>query len=63
MLQAGIKGDQLILALEPEAASIYCKHLPVECKQEEGKKHIDTFSPGSKYLVLDAGGKKFKTNT
>ncbi|XP_033742411.1 heat shock 70 kDa protein 12A-like isoform X2 [Pecten maximus] len=53
--EAGIKGDQLTIALEPEAASLYCKCLPVEkmCGSEQG---FTCFSKGSKYLVLDAGG-------
>lgn len=52
--QAGIPSNQIIIALEPEAASIYCKHLPVE--KLKGGDAIDVFQPGSKYLVLDAGG-------
>ena len=43
-----------MIALEPEAASIYCQHLPVE--KLEGSNSISAFQPGSKYLVLDAGG-------
>ena len=45
-----------MIALEPEAASIYCKHLPVE--KLKGSNSISAFQPGSKYLVLDAGGNK-----
>ena len=43
-----------MIALEPEAASIYCQHLPVE--KLEGTNSISAFQPGSKYLVLDTGG-------
>ncbi|XP_060064371.1 heat shock 70 kDa protein 12B-like [Ylistrum balloti] len=50
---AGIKGDHLMIALEPEAASLYCKYIPIERKGEGGMK---TFTSGSKYLVLDGGG-------
>ncbi|XP_021373555.1 heat shock 70 kDa protein 12B-like isoform X2 [Mizuhopecten yessoensis] len=50
---AGIQGNHLLIALEPEAASLYCKYLPFERKGEGGLK---TFTAGSKYLVLDAGG-------
>ncbi|OWF40770.1 heat shock 70 kDa protein 12B-like [Mizuhopecten yessoensis] len=50
---AGIQGNHLLIALEPEAASMYCKYLPLERKGEGGLK---TFTAGSKYLVLDAGG-------
>ncbi|XP_069131206.1 heat shock 70 kDa protein 12B-like [Argopecten irradians] len=50
---AGINGDNLKMALEPEAASLYCKYLPLERKGEGGMK---AFTSGSKYVVLDAGG-------
>ena len=45
-----------MLALEPEAASIYCKHIPSERMVCGGKSTLDAFSPGTKYLILDAGG-------
>lgn len=47
----------LTIALEPEAAALYVKHLPVE-KRIDGKgcDGLQTFSPGSKYIVVDAGG-------
>ncbi|KAL3878539.1 hypothetical protein ACJMK2_030879 [Sinanodonta woodiana] len=53
--KADIPGDQLLIALEPEAASIFCQHLPLELVSgtEGGFK---PFQLGSKYLVLDAGG-------
>ncbi|XP_052225981.1 heat shock 70 kDa protein 12A-like isoform X2 [Dreissena polymorpha] len=51
--QAGISADKLMLALEPEAASLYCRHLPV---QIDGESSLSTFHAGQKYLVLDAGG-------
>jgi len=47
-----------MLALEPEAASIYCKHLPVERLVSGDKSALGAFSPGTKYLILDAGGKQ-----
>ncbi|XP_062593107.1 heat shock 70 kDa protein 12A-like [Saccostrea cucullata] len=53
--QAGIDKDKLRIALEPEAASIWCKHLPV-AKLKESNNRIDSFQVDSKYLVLDAGG-------
>jgi hypothetical protein len=55
-IQAKIRGDCLTIALEPEAASIYCKHLPITQIQSVGKKDFGIFHPGSRYLVLDAGG-------
>ncbi|XP_053390534.1 heat shock 70 kDa protein 12A-like [Mercenaria mercenaria] len=55
-VRAGINTERLIIALEPEAASVYCRHLPVD-KTVDGKEvSISTFSEGTKYVVLDAGG-------
>ena len=54
--QAGIHNDNLSLALEPEAASLFCKYLPVE--RITGGDGISCFKPGSRYLVLDAGGEQ-----
>lgn len=55
--QAGIDTKMLTIALEPEAAALYVKHLPIE-KRVDGKEGdvFQTFSPGSKYIVVDAGG-------
>ncbi|XP_062609968.1 heat shock 70 kDa protein 12B-like, partial [Saccostrea cucullata] len=54
---AGIPRDQLLITLEPEAASLYCKQLPIEkLKSEGGVQGFGVFSTGSKYLVLDCGG-------
>ncbi|KAL3878541.1 hypothetical protein ACJMK2_030881 [Sinanodonta woodiana] len=53
--KADIPGDQLLIALEPEAASIFCQHLPLEMiSGTDGG--FKPFQLGSKYLVLDAGG-------
>lgn len=46
--------DRLMLALEPEAALMYCMHLPIH-------KWSDTFTYGvfksaDKYMVVVAGG-------
>ncbi|WAR14046.1 HS12A-like protein, partial [Mya arenaria] len=51
--EAGIPFGQLSICLEPEAASIYCRHLPMERSSDTS---VSTFKPGTKYLVLDAGG-------
>ncbi|XP_021367114.1 heat shock 70 kDa protein 12B-like [Mizuhopecten yessoensis] len=51
--KAGLDKRQLILCLEPEAASVFCKHIPV------GKRVFGDrveFQAGSKYMVIDAGG-------
>ncbi|KAL4230096.1 Heat shock 70 kDa protein 12A [Mactra antiquata] len=57
---AGIKSEHLDIALEPEAASLYCMHLPVDKMHLEGNV-TDTmraapFQKGTKYMVLDVGG-------
>ena len=55
-LQAGIDNDNLTIALEPEAASLFCRHLSVEKKATTTKTSIAKFTTGTNYLVLDAGG-------
>lgn len=47
----------LTIALEPEAAALFVKHLPVE-RKVDGKRGdgFKTFAPGSSYIVVDAGG-------
>lgn len=65
MLQAGLidslDSGQLVIALEPEAASLHCRTLPVD---EFSQDYGDTTQPGglqlntgAKYMVIDAGGK------
>ncbi|XP_061165028.1 heat shock 70 kDa protein 12A-like [Saccostrea echinata] len=54
-VKAGIKADHLIMALEPEAASIYCQHLPFE-KQDLSATTLGVVKPGTKYMVVDLGG-------
>ncbi|XP_043988304.1 heat shock 70 kDa protein 12A-like [Gambusia affinis] len=59
--QAGIvtkgKEDKLIIALEPEAASVYCKKLPSDgfIAENLGNVKLDQ-SPGTQYVVVDCGG-------
>ncbi|KAL5012747.1 hypothetical protein ScPMuIL_011298 [Solemya velum] len=55
-VKAGIRGEALEIALEPEAASIYCRHIPLKKSKQEEKVHVETLNPGSKYLVVDVGG-------
>ncbi|KAH3830275.1 heat shock 70 kDa protein 12A-like [Dreissena polymorpha] len=54
--KAGIAGNQLSIALEPEAASLYCRHLPVERNTGDNSVSLASFKAGKKYLVLDCGG-------
>lgn len=53
--KAGIRDDRLVIALEPEDASIYCQCLSVENLQgcQEGFQNIQS---GTKYMVVDLGG-------
>ncbi|KAK3100172.1 hypothetical protein FSP39_015747 [Pinctada imbricata] len=54
---AGIPGKQLLLALEPEAASIYCNKVPVEMKSSLKDKNASVgLRTGTQYMVLDLGG-------
>lgn len=56
-LQAGIKAGQLSIALEPEAASIYCQNLKTDRSENKGKNLFSaTIKPGTKYMVVDLGG-------
>ena len=57
--QAGIDTHRLCLALEPEAASLICRYLRMNVQRglEQKSDVMMTFTPGTKYLVLDAGGK------
>ncbi|XP_052780577.1 heat shock 70 kDa protein 12B-like [Mya arenaria] len=54
--EAGIAGDKLMIALEPEAASVFCRHLPVDTTSSAVTTSLASFKAGTKYLVLDAGG-------
>lgn len=47
----------MTIALEPEAAAFYVKHLPLEKRLDgEAGDLFKTFDAGSKYIVVDAGG-------
>ncbi|CAG2193276.1 unnamed protein product [Mytilus edulis] len=55
--KAGISGEQLTLALEPEAASLYCRKVPVSVETtKDGGKAIAAMQNGSQYIVFDQGG-------
>ena len=64
--QAGIvtKGNEhkLVIALEPEAASVWCKKLPADgfITQNHDRDALDE-SPGTQYIVVDCGGKVLNT--
>ncbi|XP_060065908.1 heat shock 70 kDa protein 12B-like [Ylistrum balloti] len=54
--KAGIPGPQLVMALEAEAAALYCKYLPVSDLAVGKAGNVSIFKPGAKYMVLDMGG-------
>ncbi|CAC5400999.1 unnamed protein product [Mytilus coruscus] len=55
--EAGIHGDMFSIVYEPEAASVYARLLPVEKLLGKNKTTIlKTFDPGTKFIVVDAGG-------
>lgn len=60
ILQAGILQGQLKFALEPEAASLYCRVLPLE--KLDSSDNISPFKSGAEYMVLDLGGKNYHHN-
>ncbi|XP_060556060.1 heat shock 70 kDa protein 12A-like [Ruditapes philippinarum] len=56
-LRAGIEGRRLTLALEPESASIYCRHQNISATNNAARdKDISCFEVGTRYMVIDAGG-------
>lgn len=47
----------LTIVLEPKAAATFVKHLPVERRVDGQESDVfKTFAPGTKYIVVDAGG-------
>ncbi|XP_052089610.1 uncharacterized protein LOC127726324 [Mytilus californianus] len=55
--KAGIRSGQLSIALEPEAASIYCQHIKTERQDPKDKNAFaQTIKAGMKYMVVDLGG-------
>ncbi|KAL4238785.1 hypothetical protein ACF0H5_003492 [Mactra antiquata] len=54
--KAGISSDKLLIALEPECASILCRYLPVNKKKDETGTNMSVLPTGSKFMTIDAGG-------
>ncbi|XP_065932202.1 heat shock 70 kDa protein 12A-like [Magallana gigas] len=54
-VKAGIKSNQLSIALEPEAASIYCQLTHLE-STDKSRMFQPENEIGAKYMVLDLGG-------
>lgn len=64
-IKAGVRSECLTIALEPEAASVYCKKIQLAKLSEANSDEdgFDIFSPGNQYLILDAGGMYFRKKT
>ena len=58
IFQAAIDPSHLLIALEPEAASIYCKHIDL-ANFSGMAANFKPFASGSRYIILDAGGNDF----
>lgn len=54
-LKTGIPDKNLFIALEPEAASVYCQYLPTE-KLYGAETGFVMSKPGTKYMIVDLGG-------
>lgn len=55
MFKAGLPDNMLRIALEPEAASVFCEQLPLE-KLGGASEGFDISKPGTKYMLIDLGG-------
>lgn len=50
--------QHLKIALEPEAASLFCQYLPVEKFSIGGQVSFSDAKPGTTYMIVDLGGKQ-----
>ncbi|XP_060578823.1 heat shock 70 kDa protein 12B-like [Ruditapes philippinarum] len=55
-VQADLLTNKLTIALAPEVASIFCRHLSVDTAISGGNISIAKMPVGTRYMVLDAGG-------
>lgn len=56
LFQSGIKRKQLTIVLEPEAACLYCRIVPVDVRKDDTGVNLRKISPGTTYMILDSGG-------
>jgi hypothetical protein len=49
-----IRPENIVIALEPECASLYCRN--IDTVNFIGGNSSDIFKAGSKYMIVDAGG-------
>ena len=56
---SGASGEKLVIALEPECASVWCRKLPPDgFIAEASQKSSISQSPGTRYVVVDCGGEE-----
>ncbi|XP_033750768.1 heat shock 70 kDa protein 12A-like [Pecten maximus] len=56
-IDAGIPTGDLQIALEPEAAAVYCRSLPEGILRDSQDRGVtDAFRPGGCYMIVDLGG-------
>lgn len=56
-IEAGIPNDDLQIALEPEAAAVYCRSLPEDILNDTKDGAVmEAFRPGGTYMIVDMGG-------
>lgn len=55
-IEAGLPSKLLSIALEPEAASLYCQHQHIEQDDEQSTSVFEPPKVGTKYAVIDLGG-------
>lgn len=55
-VEAGINKDKLRLALEPEAAALYCRYLPSTSGGRDENDILSFLHHGGRYMVVDIGG-------
>ncbi|XP_033725297.1 heat shock 70 kDa protein 12A-like [Pecten maximus] len=54
---AGIPSEDLRIALEPEAAAVYCRSLPLDTLTDSQDQEVTgAFRPGGSYMIIDLGG-------
>ncbi|VDI76900.1 Hypothetical predicted protein [Mytilus galloprovincialis] len=54
--KAGIDQEKLTLALEPEAAALYCKYSEIQKRTTGKNSKLGSFDTGAKFVVVDLGG-------
>ncbi|XP_060574856.1 heat shock 70 kDa protein 12B-like [Ruditapes philippinarum] len=55
-VEAGIPNDQLVIALEPEAASVWCQGIKTEIQRCNETNAFGISAVGTRYMIVDLGG-------